>query len=423
MSKKFSLSEGMLNQVSQNVKKANEIEAKNNFNVQYIDIKDIERNKKNFYEIVNVDELAEDIKMNGLNHNLVVRKLDNGKYELISGERRYTALTQLVEQGNEIFALVPCKVIEANDIDSEIILIQANAQTRELTEIEKLEQVKRLTELYKTKKKNGEKVPGKIREIIANDLKLSPTQVGRYERINKNLIPELKEILENGNLTIANASEFSSLSEDNQKVILEIINNKVEISKEEATELKVKLKKLEQEKADELKRLENEKLVEIKKIENEKDEALRSKKLISDEVLRLKSELDKSENKSEEEIKELENQLREELKKDLDNKYLAEIENIKNEANSNKEEKERYRKELEEMKAKSKENKDKSDEFKENYKLVSDLKSVYQGLVSILKQHKKMKDNQIVITDDILEQLDKTMMATSILRTLKDEIK
>ena len=434
MSKKFSISQGMLNSVSQNVKKANEIEAKNNFNVQYIDIKDIERNKKNFYEIVNVDELAEDIKMNGLNHNLVVRKLDNGKYELISGERRYTALTQLVEQGNEIFALVPCKVIEANDIDSEIILIQANAQTRELTEIEKLEQVKRLTELYKTKKKNGEKVPGKIREIIANDLKLSPTQVGRYERINKNLIPELKEILENGNLTIANASEFSSLSEDNQKVILEIINNKVEISKEEATELKVKLKKLEQEKADELKRLENEKLVEIRKIENEKsveirrienekDEALRSKKLISDEVLRLKSELDKSENKSEEEIKELENQLREELKKDLDNKYLSEIENIKNEANSNKEEKERYRKELEEMKAKSKENKDKSDEFKENYKLVADLKSVYQGLVSILKQHRKMKDNKIVITDDILEQLDKTMMATSILRTLKDVIK
>ena len=434
MSKKFSLSEGMLNQVSQNVKKANEIEAKNNFNVQYIDIKDIERNKKNFYEIVNVDELAEDIKMNGLNHNLVVRKLDNGKYELISGERRYTALTKLVEEGNKIFALVPCKVIEANDIDSEIILIQANAQTRELTEIEKLEQVKRLTELYRTKKKNGEKVPGKIREIIANDLKLSPTQVGRYERINKNLIPELKEILENGNLTIANASEFSSLSEANQKVILEIINNKVEISKEEATELKVKLKKLEQEKTDELKRLENEKLVEIRKIENEKSveikrienekyEALRSKKLISDEVLRLKSELDKSENKSEEEIKALENQLREELKKDLDNKYLAEIENIKNEANSNKEEKERYRKELEEMKAKSKENKDKSDEFKENYKLVADLKSVYQGLVSILKQHRKMKDNKIVITDDILEQLDKTMMATSILRTLKDEIK
>ncbi len=423
MSKKFSLSEGMLNSVSQNVKKANEIEAKSNFNVQYIDIKDIERNKKNFYEIVNVDELAEDIKMNGLNHNLVVRKLDNGKYELISGERRYTALTKLVEEGNKIFALVPCKVIEANDIDSEIILIQANAQTRELTEIEKLEQVKRLTELYKTKKKNGEKVPGKIREIIANDLKLSPTQVGRYERINNKLIPELKEILENGNLTIANASEFSSLSEDNQKVILDIINNKIEISKDEATELKVKLKKLEQEKADELKRLENEKLVEIRKIEQEKAEALRNNKLISDEILKLKTELDKSENKSEEEIKELENKLREELEKDLNNKYLSEIENIKNEMNLNKEEKERYKKELEEIKAKSKEDKNKSDEFKENYKLIADLKNAYTALISIMRQEQKMTSNKIDISSDILEELERTMRATSILKNLKDRIK
>ena len=423
MSKKFSLSEGMLNKVSQNVKKANEIEAKSNFNVQYIDIKDIERNKKNFYEIVNVDELAEDIKMNGLNHNLVVRKLDNGKYELISGERRYTALTQLVEQGNEIFALVPCKVIEANDIDSEIILIQANAQTRELTEIEKLEQVKRLTELYRTKKKNGEKVPGKIREIIANDLKLSSTQVGRYERINKNLIPELSDILKSGGLTIANASEFASLSEENQKVILDIINNKVEISKDEATELNVKLKKLEQEKADELKKIENEKIDEIRKIEQEKAEALRNNQLISDEILKLKTELDKSENKSEEEIKELENKLREELEKDLNNKYLSDIENIKNEINLNKEEKERYKKELEEMKAKSKEDKYKSDEFKENYKLIADLKNAYTALISLTKQEHKMTSNKINISSDILEELEKTMRASSILRNLKDKVK
>ena len=157
MSKKFSLSEGMLNQVSQNVKKANEIEAKNNFNVQYIDIKDIERNKKNFYEIVNVEELAEDIKMNGLNHNLVVRKLDNGKYELISGERRYTAFSKLVEEGNKIFALVPCKVIEGNDIDREIILIQANAQSRELTEIEKLDTSRKTYKNYIKLKRKMEK--------------------------------------------------------------------------------------------------------------------------------------------------------------------------------------------------------------------------------------------------------------------------
>ncbi|WP_305153999.1 ParB N-terminal domain-containing protein [uncultured Clostridium sp.] len=429
MSKKFSISEGMLNKVSQNVKKANEIEAKNNFNVQYIDIKNIERNNKNFYEIVNVDELAEDIKINGLNHNLVVRKLNNDKYELISGERRYTAIKQLLEQEEieqakkDILSLIPCKVIEVNDIDSEIILIQANAQTRELTEIEKLEQVKRLTELYKTKKKNGEKVPGKIREIIANDLKLSPTQVGRYERINKGLIPELKQILENGNLTIANASEFSSLSEDNQRVILDIINNNVEITKEEATALKVKLKKIEQEKADELKKLENEKLIEIQKIENEKEEALKSQQLISDEVIRLKAELDKSENKTEKEIKELKNQLREELKKDLDKKYFSEIENIKNEVSINKEEKERYKNELEKIKAENKENQSKSDEFKENYKLITELRNVHNSLNAVMLQHNKMKNNKIKFSSDILEELKKVNRAKAILNNLFDEIK
>ena len=302
-------------------------------------------------------------------------------------------------------------------------MIQANAQTRELTEIEKLEQVKRLTELYKTKKKNGEKVPGKIREIIANDLKLSPTQVGRYERINKGLIPELKQILENGNLTIANASEFSSLSEDNQRVILDIINNNVEITKEEATALKVKLKKIEQEKADELKKLENEKLIEIQKIENEKEEALKSQQLISDEVIRLKAELDKSENKTEKEIKELKNQLREELKKDLDKKYFSEIENIKNEVSINKEEKERYKNELEKIKAENKENQSKSDEFKENYKLITELRNVHNSLNAVMLQHNKMKNNKIKFSSDILEELKKVNRAKAILNNLFDEIK
>ncbi len=421
MSNKFSLSEGMLNKVSQNVKKAEELEAKNNFKVEYIDINNIERNEKNFYKIVDVEELAEDIKLNGLNHNLVVRKLANGKYELISGERRYTALTKLVKEGNKLFALVPCKVIEADDIDSEIILIQANAQTRELTESEKCQQVARLTELYKTKKKNGEKVPGKIRNLIANDLKLSPTQVGRYERINKGLIPELKEILEQGNLTINNASEFSTLSEENQKVILEIINNKVEINKEEAYELKNKLKALEEEKLNELKKLENEKISEITKIEQEKAEALRNNKIISDEVLRLKTELSKNENKSDEEIKEIENKIREELEKDLNKKYADEIEAIKNEINSNKAEKERYKKELEEMKAKASE--DKTAELKENYKLITDLKTVHSILVSIAKQKQKMENNKINISEDILEELNKSIMATSILNNLKAKIK
>lgn len=400
MSKKFSLTDGMLNGISKNVGKANTLEAKNNFKVEYIDINDIRRNEKNFYEIVNVDELAEDIKMNGLNHNLVVRQLENGTYELISGERRYTALNKLVQEGNELFALVPCKVIEANDIDAEIILIQANAQTRELTDLEKLEQVKRLKELYTTKKANGENIPGKIRNLIANDLNLSATQVSRYESINNNLIPELKEILENGNLTIANASEFSSLSEDNQKVILDIINDKVELNKKEAIDLKNKLKE----------------------IEEEKEKELQARQSIIEENARLKAKVNENNAKNEEEIKQIEGQLRIELKKELNNKYGIMIEEVKNEAKASNEEKERYKKELEELKAKTKSKDENSEEIKENYKLITELRNVYSSLIALMRQHDKMKKNNINFSQDILDDLRKANNAKSILSNIADEI-
>ncbi|MBS6504057.1 MAG: ParB N-terminal domain-containing protein [Clostridium sp.] len=400
MSKKFSLSEGMLNGISKNIEKANTLEAKNNFRVEYIDIKNIKRNEKNFYEIVNVDELAEDIKMNGLNHNLVVRKLENGTYELISGERRYTALNKLVQEGNNLFALVPCKVIEANDIDAEIILIQANAQTRELTDLEKLEQVKRLKELYTTKKANGENIPGKIRNLIANDLNLSSTQVSRYESINNNLIPELKEVLESGNLTIANASEFSALSEDNQKVILDIINSKVELNKKEAIDLKNKLKE----------------------IEEEKERELASRQAIIEENARLKVKVNENNVKNEEEIKQIEGQLRIEVKKDLDNKYGYMIEEVKNQVKASNEEKERYKKELEELKAKTKAKDENSEELKENYKLISELRNIYTSLAALMRQHDKMKRNNINFSQDILDDLRKVNLAKSILSNLTDEI-
>ncbi|WP_415304975.1 ParB/RepB/Spo0J family partition protein, partial [Clostridium perfringens] len=323
MAKKFSISEGMLNGISKNTRKVEEFKAKDNFKIDYINIDRIKRNEKNFYEIVDIESLAEDIKLNGLNHNLVVRKLDNDMYELISGERRYTALNKLINEGNKEFNLVPCKVIESNDIDSEIILIQANAQSRELTEVEKLTQVERLKELYKIKKKNGEKVPGKIRDIIANDLKLSPTQVGRYERINNKLIPELKAVIEQGNLTIANASEFSSLSEENQRVILSIIDDKTNMSKQEAVDLKNKLKKIEEEKELELKKAYEEKELELKRLEEEK----------KNQVSKLKSENEnlkkKLDNNIEEERKEIEGQIKIEFEEKLKNEKVILEEELK----------------------------------------------------------------------------------------------
>ena len=158
----------------------------------------------------------------------MIRPIEDGFYEIISGERRYSALKSLVDKGDNKYSKVPCKIVNLNDVDSEITLIQANAQTRELSDADKLKQIERLTELYKEKKKNGEKVTN-IRKLVSKDIGLSEGQVAKYSTVSNNLIPELRTILDEGNLSISNATEFSSLSEENQKIILDIINKRVDI--------------------------------------------------------------------------------------------------------------------------------------------------------------------------------------------------
>lgn len=394
----FSISDNMLNNISKNLKKSTELEAKEGFKVQYVDIDKIHRNKKNFYEIVDIDDLAEDIKLNGLNHNLVVRALDNDTFELISGERRFTALSKLVNEGLTQFKTVPCKILNVNDIDAEIILIQANAQTRELSETEKLKQVERLQELYKTKKNNGEKVPGKVRELIAKDLKLSPTQVGRYERINNKLIPELKKILEKGNLTVANASEFSTLSEENQKVILDIVENNVELSKNEAIELKNKLRNIEEAKASEI----NLKTVEINT---------------------LKQKLNNYENKvskSDEEIKQIEGQLKLEIEEKLNKEYEIKITEIKNETLEIIEEKQKLKKELAELKSKPK---DDMESFKENLALINELKTIQKSMLNLKSQYKNMKSKDISIDTAVKDIVESIQSELPTLQYISNDIK
>lgn len=197
---------------------ASRLAAQEGFTIQYIPLEQIKRNEKNFYRINEIEDLAESILFNGLQHNLVVRKLEDDTYELISGERRLSALTLLVKQGHDKFKLAPCKVQVVDEVDAEIALIQANAQTRDRSPAEQLKEVQRLTVLYKLKKQRGEKVPGRIREVIAETVGLKPTQVGNYEAINKNLIPELKGEIEQGTLTIKEAVMLSKLPAQEQKI-------------------------------------------------------------------------------------------------------------------------------------------------------------------------------------------------------------
>lgn len=186
--------------------KINGVDSKEGF-TEELDINSLVPSSKNFYGIREIEALAASIKENGLMHNLVVRKKEDGVYEILSGERRYNALKQL---GHD---KVPCKVIDVSDLDAEIMLIQANVEQRELLPSEKMEGIKRLKAIYGQKKSSGEQLPkGKTRDLIGRDLGLSGSQVAKYQQVDNNLIGGLKGKLDKGDITLTQATTLSSLN-------------------------------------------------------------------------------------------------------------------------------------------------------------------------------------------------------------------
>lgn len=214
-------------------RKLNNMAAADEAGLQKIDVDKLVPSKFNFYGIRNITELAEDIKKFNLHAPLVVADLEDGNYEILSGERRWTAVKQLG------WKKVLCKVFKGlSDADKELILIQANAQTREINTEERMKQIKRLEELIGKQRKTGELPKGKkTRDLIGEEIGMSGTQVGRYQRLEKKLIPDLKEELYSENITITEAETLSALNKEDQKQMLNTI--KTLNPKENKEEIKI----------------------------------------------------------------------------------------------------------------------------------------------------------------------------------------
>ena len=75
--------------------------------LKMLEVEDIIPNESNFYEITEIEELAEDIERQGLMSVLVVTE-DNGKYRLVSGHRRLAAVKLLIDEGRRKSTTVPC---------------------------------------------------------------------------------------------------------------------------------------------------------------------------------------------------------------------------------------------------------------------------------------------------------------------------
>lgn len=233
--------------------KLKELQAKTQYNFQYIEKDKIVSNPKNeMYAQEGIEALKESILINGLRHNLsVLYDTDKDVYRLISGERRFRAIIAMSDnEYNSMFPSgIPCKIEKSDisEIDEEIMLISANHDVRESSMEVKRWEVSRLKELYEAKK-----LTGKIKNInaeIAKQLNISERQARKYTTAEK-LIPELSELLNANGIDLNQADKFGKLDEDAQNSILNILkSNNGKIENAEFQEIK----KLSEERAKEAK--------------------------------------------------------------------------------------------------------------------------------------------------------------------------
>lgn len=202
------------------------------FRTKDISINKIYSNTKNFYSMPDIEQLAQDIYAVGLLENLTVvyAPCAEGDYRIIAGERRWRALSLLVEQGHTEFEFVSCQIKTPAEESEELIqLIIANTY-RNKTVKDILEEEQKLKETLQHMKDNGLTLQGykldsgRLRDVIADMLKTTTTKVAQIESINKRLIPEFTEELKEGRLTFSAAYELSGITEDEQKELLERYN-------------------------------------------------------------------------------------------------------------------------------------------------------------------------------------------------------
>lgn len=134
-----------------------------------------------------LEELAASIKSQGIIQPIVVRQIDNDKYEIIAGERRWRA-AQLAK-----LDIVPCLIKNVPDDAAVAIALIENIQREDLNAMEEAQALDRLMVEFKLTHQQVADAVGKSRTTVSNLLRLN------------GLEPSVKTLLEHGDIEMGHA--------------------------------------------------------------------------------------------------------------------------------------------------------------------------------------------------------------------------
>ena len=165
-----------------------------------------------------MDQLVWSVLTQGLLTPLVVRPLENGEYEVISGHRRLHACKKA---GIET---VPALIYEIDRDAAAIALVDSNLHREKILPSEKAFAYKlKMDALNRqgTSRQVGEKLSVTQISEASDD---SERQVHRYIRLT-NLIPSILQMVDEGKIALTPAVELSYLTETEQAYLLETMES------------------------------------------------------------------------------------------------------------------------------------------------------------------------------------------------------
>ena len=182
------------------------------------------------FKVRDDDELMQDtidsIMAGGIINPILVRPTDDGKFEVISGHRRFRA--------SELAGKADIKAIvrDMDDDTAVITMVDSNLQRETISPMERAQAYKMKLEALKHQGKRvdledrstsvqvGQKLPFKTsREKVAENSPDSASQVRRFIRLTE-LQPELQQMVDDGKISLTPAVELSYLTQDEQRQLL-----------------------------------------------------------------------------------------------------------------------------------------------------------------------------------------------------------
>ena len=159
--------------------------------IEYIPMNLIDDDVNNFYKLTDLEDLAANIALCGLQQPIRLRPNPENpnRYIIVSGHRRRAAIKLLAKDDPEKWSEIAC-IVQRNDVSpslQQLQLIYANSNTRVLTPAEIGEQALQVEKLLYQLKEEGYEFPGRMRDHVAAAVNASTTKLARLKVIREKL--------------------------------------------------------------------------------------------------------------------------------------------------------------------------------------------------------------------------------------------